>query len=61
MSELVTNAAFISLHVVVLISHVSFFMQLRIFLTGFTSGVCGGNSIMCISLFPNNAYIAMTL
>ena len=36
-------------------------MQLQIFLTGFTSGDCGGNSISCLSLFLNHAYIAMAM
>ena len=41
MSKLLNNDAFNALHVVVLISHASFIMQLQMFLRGFTSGDCG--------------------
>ena len=60
-SEHLNNGAFISLHVVGLISLASFFMQFQMFLTGFRSGDCGENSILCLSLFLNHAYIAMAL
>ena len=61
LSELLNNAVLISLHVVGLTSHVSFFMQLQLFLTRFTSGDGGGNIILCLSLFSNNANTAMAL
>ena len=61
LSELLNNGGFISLHVVGLISHVSFFMQPQMFLIGFTSGNCGGNNILCLKLFLSHAYIAMAL
>ena len=36
-------------------------MQLQMFLTGFTSGDCEGNIILCLSLCLKHAYIAMAL
>ena len=60
-SELLNNGTYISLHVVSLISHASFFMQRQIFSTGFASGNYRGNIILCLLLFLNHAYIAMTL
>ena len=53
-SELLNNAALISLHVVGLTSHAPFFMQLQMFFIGFTSGDCGGKSILRLSLFSNH-------
>ena len=61
MSELLNNAALISLHVAGLTSHASFFMQLQMFLIGFTSGDCGENSILRLALFLNHANTAMAL
>ena len=44
--DLLNNGAYISLHVVGLTSHASFFMQLQMFLPGFTFGDCRGNGIL---------------
>ena len=51
----------ISLHVVGLTSHASFFMQLQMFFIRFTSGDCGENSILRLALFSNHANTAMAL
>ena len=61
LSELLNNASLIYLHVVGLTSHVSVFMQLQMFLIGFTSGDCGENSILRLELFSKHANTAMTL
>ena len=61
LSELMNNAAVISLHAVCLTSHTAFFMQLHMFLMGFTSGDCGGKSILRLALFLNHANTAMAL
>ena len=61
MSQLLNNAALISLHVVGLISYSPFFMRLQMFLIGCTSRDRGGNSILRLALFSNNANTAMAL
>ena len=61
LSEFLNNAALISLHVVGLISHVSFFMQLQMFFIGFISGDCGENSILRLALFLNHVNPAMAM
>ena len=61
LSELLNNDALISLHVAGLTSHASVFMQLQMFIIGFKSGDCGGNSILRLALFSNHANTVMAL
>ena len=61
LSELLNNAALISLHVAGLTTHVSFIMQLQMFLIVFTTGNCGGYSILRLALFSHHANTAMAL
>ena len=61
MSEFLNNAALISSHVDCMLSHASFFVQLQMFLKGFTSADCKGHSIVCLSVFPNHVNTAMAM
>ena len=58
-AKLMNNFALISSLVVGSTSSVSFSIQLQMFSLGFTSGDCGGNSILRLSLFSYHASIAL--
>ena len=59
--RILNNRALISLHVVGLTTHVSFIMQLQMFLIVFTTGDCGGYSILRLALFSHHANTVMAL
>ena len=61
LSKLLNNSVLISLHLVRLTSHASFFIQLKMFLIEFTSGDCGGNSILRLTLFSSHTNTTMAL